>query len=73
MLQMKLAVCQIALGTGLLFTAAAVAHAGYRIERIASGLNQPTYVTQAPGDPANIIYFAERTSNTNIMAILAML
>jgi glucose/arabinose dehydrogenase len=36
----------------------------YRIERIASGLNQPTYVTQAPGDPPNIIYFTERTSNT---------
>ena len=36
----------------------------YRIERIASGLNQPTYVTQAPGDPANILYFTERTSNT---------
>ena len=36
----------------------------FRIERIASGLNQPTYVTQAPGDPANILYFTERTSNT---------
>src|SRR4051812_12490020 len=36
----------------------------YRIERIASGLNQPTYLTQAPGDPANILYFSERTSNT---------
>src|SRR5687768_1429954 len=36
----------------------------YRIERIASGLNQPTYITQAPGDPANILYFTERTSNT---------
>jgi hypothetical protein len=36
----------------------------YRLERIASGLNQPTYVTQAPGDPANVLYFTERTSNT---------
>ncbi len=36
----------------------------YRIERIASGLNQPTYVTQAPGDPTNILYYTERTSNT---------
>jgi glucose/arabinose dehydrogenase len=35
--------------------------AGYRIERIASGLNQPTYITQAPGDPANILYYTERT------------
>jgi len=33
---------------------------GYRIERVASGLDQPTYVTQAPGDPANIIYYSER-------------
>jgi hypothetical protein len=36
----------------------------FHLERIASGLNQPTYVTQAPGDPANILYFTERTSNT---------
>lgn len=36
----------------------------YRIERIASGLNQPTYVTQAPGDPSNVLYFTERTTNT---------
>jgi glucose/arabinose dehydrogenase len=34
---------------------------GYRVERIASGLNQPTYITQAPGDPANVVYFSERT------------
>ncbi len=37
----------------------------YRIERIASGLNQPTYITQAPGDPSNILYFSERTLNAN--------
>src|SRR5262245_30726013 len=37
----------------------------YVIERIASGLNQPTYVTQAPGDPANILYFTERTQDAN--------
>src|SRR5919106_1312554 len=37
----------------------------FRIERIASGLNQPTYVTQAPNDPANILYFAERTRDAN--------
>lgn len=36
----------------------------FRIERIASGLSQPTYVTQAPGDPSNVLYFTERTSNT---------
>ena len=41
-----------------------LANPNFRIERIASGLNQPTYVTQAPGDPANILYFTERTSNT---------
>ena len=33
---------------------------GYRVERIASGLAQPTYVTQAPGDPSNIIYYSTR-------------
>jgi glucose/arabinose dehydrogenase len=32
----------------------------YKVERIASGLAQPTYVTQAPGDPANIIYYSTR-------------
>lgn len=37
----------------------------YRIERIASGLNQPTYVTQAPNDPADILYFTERTRDAN--------
>jgi glucose/arabinose dehydrogenase len=47
----------------ILSTASAGAQ-DYRVERIASGLSQPTYVTQAPGDPANILYFTERTSNT---------
>ncbi|HEY4232122.1 MAG TPA: alpha-L-arabinofuranosidase C-terminal domain-containing protein [Lacipirellulaceae bacterium] len=32
----------------------------YRVERIASDLAQPTFVTQAPGDPANIIYYSTR-------------
>ena len=32
----------------------------YQVERIASGLAQPTYVAQAPGDPANIIYYSTR-------------
>lgn len=32
----------------------------YAIERIASGLAQPTYMTQAPGDPSNIIYYSTR-------------
>jgi len=48
-------------GVLLLATAAAwfagdiVLGQDYRIVRIASGLNQPTYLTQAPGDPANIL------------------
>jgi len=45
------------------FLAVLFAHtaiADYRLERIASGLAQPTFVTQAPGDPANIIYYATR-------------
>src|SRR5688572_32936926 len=37
----------------------------YRIERIAAGLNQPTFVTQAPGDPANVLYYIERTVSPN--------
>ena len=32
----------------------------YRVERIASGLAQPTFMSQAPGDPANIIYYSTR-------------
>lgn len=28
-------------------------------------MNQPTYVTQAPGDPSNILYFTERTRDAN--------
>src|SRR5262245_44612025 len=37
----------------------------FKIERVAAGLNQPTYVTQAPGDPKNILYFTERTRDAN--------
>ena len=34
----------------------------YVVERVASGLAQPTYMTQAPGDPSNIIYYSARIS-----------
>jgi hypothetical protein len=34
----------------------------YRLERIASGLSQPVYMSQAPGDPANIIYYMTRVT-----------
>lgn len=34
----------------------------YRLERVASGLRQPVYVDQAPGDPANIIYYMSRVT-----------
>jgi hypothetical protein len=34
----------------------------YRIERVASGLRQPVYMSQAPGDPANIIYYMSRVT-----------
>jgi hypothetical protein len=37
----------------------------YRVVRIASGLAQPTYVAQAPGDPANVIYYSTRISAAN--------
>jgi glucose/arabinose dehydrogenase len=35
----------------------------YKIVRVASGLSQPNYVTQAPGDPSNILYYTERATN----------
>src|SRR5262249_8287396 len=35
----------------------------YAIQRVAAGLAQPTFVTQAPGDPANIIYYSTRIQN----------
>lgn len=47
----------------LLSLPAHAAAQGYRVDRIASGLDQPTFITQAPGDPANILYFTERTTN----------
>jgi hypothetical protein len=34
----------------------------YRLERVASGLRQPVSMTQAPGDPANIIYYMSRVT-----------
>jgi hypothetical protein len=41
--------------------ATSVVHAvNYRVERIASDLAQPTFVSQAPGDPSNIIYYSTR-------------
>ena len=42
-----------------------VSAVNYRLERVASGLAQPTFVTQAPGDPANIIYYATRITAAN--------
>jgi len=38
--------------------------ADYHIERVSPVLNQPTFLTQAPGDPANIIYYSTRISST---------
>jgi glucose/arabinose dehydrogenase len=35
----------------------------YKIERVASGLSQPNFVMQAPGDPSNILYYTERAAN----------
>src|SRR6187397_2969618 len=39
--------------------------AEYRIERIASGLNQPSSVAFAPGDN-NTMYILERSQNDNV-------
>ena len=38
--------------------------ADYHLERVSSVLNQPTFITQAPGDPANIIYYTTRITST---------
>lgn len=40
-------------------------YAGYHLERITPTLNQPTYVTQAPGDPPYILYYTTRISSAN--------
>jgi len=58
-------VCSAAAGT-LLLTASSSFAVDYAIKRIASGLAQPTYVTQAPGDPANIIYYSTRCMSTDV-------
>src|SRR5689334_24644152 len=42
----------------------AIAMADYHFERITGVLNQPTYVTQAPGDPTNILYYTTRISTS---------
>ncbi len=49
----------------LLFTAmwASPASAQYHLERISPVLNQPTFLTQAPGDPPNILYYSTRISS----------
>jgi hypothetical protein len=53
-----------ALGAAGLWAAvgpAPAARADYEVRRIATGLNQPTYVTQAPGDNTNL-YIVERAA-----------
>src|SRR5258708_1932121 len=49
----------------LVLCAARGSFAEYRIERIASGLNQPSSVAFAPGDN-NTMYILERTQNNNV-------
>ena len=39
------------------------APADYHLERISPVLNQPTFLTQIPGDPTNIIYYTTRISS----------
>ncbi len=67
----------IAPSTRLCLTLAMVAggsrlDAAYTVERVVSGLNQPTYVTQAPGDN-NHLFIVERTEpgGANLGRILA--
>ena len=55
--------------TSIFFSAIVAVNAAsaqsYRVERVASGLAQPTYLAQAPGDPANIVYYSTRITATN--------
>lgn len=37
----------------------------YHLERIAPVLNQPTFLTQAPGDPPNVLYYSTRISSAS--------
>jgi glucose/arabinose dehydrogenase len=39
--------------------------AQYHLERISPVLNQPTFLTQAPGDPPTILYYSTRISTAN--------
>ncbi|TWT97843.1 hypothetical protein Pla108_19960 [Botrimarina colliarenosi] len=45
---------------------AGVVHADYTVERVVTGLNQPTFMTQAPGD-YNHLFIVERTDNGNTL------
>src|SRR5215475_11324722 len=36
----------------------------YHLERITPTLNQPTFITQAPGDPSNILYYTTRIAGS---------
>jgi hypothetical protein len=58
---------QLAVASALVVVALIAPRAGgqtptYRLERVASGLRQPVYMDQAPGDPANIIYYMTRVT-----------
>lgn len=57
-------VAQILLVGGVLGLAAHPARGEYTIQRVLDGLNQPIYMTQAPGDP-NSLYVVERTDGGN--------
>src|SRR5262249_27836788 len=53
----------LALGTLALVLRPIASQAVYHLERITPVLNQPTYLTQAPGDPANILYYSTRITS----------
>lgn len=41
------------------------AWAEFHVERVASGLNQPTFIAQAPGDPSSLYIVERQGPNTN--------
>lgn len=58
--------CRGAVIAAVLIAFPSMLHAGYRVERVLSGLNQPIYMTQAPNDN-NSLYIVERADNGNVL------
>lgn len=65
LLRCKRVLSHSAIVTAAFMAGSSVRAQDYRVARVASGLNQPNYVTQAPGDPSNIIYYTQRATSVS--------